>query len=233
MTETLRRTPKAAPELDEAVYDRLSKALMEGRFRAGTKLAEHKLASALGVSRERIRKALHRLAADRRIEIIPNRGAWVPSPEPAEIRAVYEAHRTLEAGVLLQLSKVVTEEILEDLEKHLQQERQAAQNGNRALSVRLSGQFHILLVDALGNEELSRFIRDLLSRSSIMVSLYEHSAQSVCGVDEHAAIVGALRKGDSMAAIALSLEHFEHVEHRLDLQEANKEPIDFEEIFSD
>lgn len=233
MTKTLQRTPKAIPELDDAVYERLSDALMEGRLKAGTKLAEHRLASALGVSRERIRKALHRLAADRRIDIIPNKGARVPSPTVEEISAVYEAHRTLEAGVLLQLGRSLTPEIVETLENHLKKEREAARRGDRASSIRLSGQFHILLVDALGNEELSRFIRDLLSRSSIMVSLYEHAAQSVCGVDEHGAIVAALKNGDAMASIALSQEHFRHVEERLDLRRADPGPADFDTIFRD
>ncbi|WP_235867026.1 GntR family transcriptional regulator [Roseibium marinum] len=231
MKQTMRRTPKSAPEIDEMVYDRLSNALMEGKLRAGTKLAEHKLADALGVSRERVRKALHRLAADRRIDIIPNRGARVPSPSAEEIRAVYQAHRTLEAGVLLQLGTSLSEAMLTSLEQHLHKERDAARANDRALSVRLSGEFHILLVDALDNAELSRFIRDLLSRSSIMVSLYEHSGHSACGVDEHAAIVEALRKGDPMSAVALSRDHFTHVQERLDFPAADSAPVNFQDIF--
>jgi DNA-binding GntR family transcriptional regulator len=228
----LRRGAKATPDLDEAVYRRISSALMEGKLKAGSKLAEHKLAEALEVSRERVRKALHRLAAERRIEIIPNRGAWVPRPSAHEIKAVYEAHRVLESGVLMRLCQSVTEEMLAKLEAHLDQERDAAVQGDRPRSVQLSGRFHILLVDMLDNDELSRFIRDLLSRSSIMVSLYEQANQSACGVDEHAEIVAALRARDPERAIALSHSHFAHVEHRLNLQDAVSAPQDFASIFA-
>ena len=61
-------------------------------------------------------------------------------------------------------------------------------------SVRLSGEFHTMLVDALGNPELSRFMRELLARSSLMVSAFEPARLSPCGVDEHAAIAAALRE---------------------------------------
>jgi DNA-binding GntR family transcriptional regulator len=215
LIERKKRIAKGDPGTDEAIHQAIGRAIMEGRLKAGTKLAEHKLAESFGVSRERIRKVLHRLAAERRIEIIPNRGARVPQPSLDEIKAVYEAHRVLEAGVLVQLVRILDDAILARLDAHLAEERLAAVNGDRAASVRLSGAFHIHLVDALGNAELSRFLRDLLSRSSVMVSVYEPANQSLCAVDEHGAIVEALRARDVPRAIDLSRHHFLHVEQRL------------------
>ncbi|MET0971740.1 MAG: GntR family transcriptional regulator [Tardiphaga sp.] len=225
------RAAKADPDKDAEIHDAIGRAIMEGRLKAGTKLAEHKLAECFGVSRERIRKVLHRLAAERRIEIVPNRGARVPQPTVAEIKAVYEAHRVLEAGVLVQLVRILDDAILARLDAHLAQERQAALNGDRAASVRLSGAFHIHLVDALGNAELSRFLRDLLSRSSVMVSVYEPASQSICAVEEHGAIVEALRARDMPSAIDLSRHHFIHVEQRLNLEFKDEPPSDLATIF--
>lgn len=214
---TRSRTAKADPETDAAIHAAIARAIMDGSLRAGTKLAEHQLAAIFGVSRERIRKVLHRLGAERRIEIIPNRGARVPQPTPDEIRAIYEAHRVLEAGVLGALVPRLDDAVLGRLDAHLAEERGAAERADRSASVRLSGAFHLLLVDALGNAELSRILRDLLSRSSVMVSVYEPASQSICGVDEHGAIVEALRARDAARAIALSAHHFQHVEQRLRL----------------
>ncbi len=218
VSERRQRTAKADPAADEAIYQAISTAILEGRLRAGTKLVEQTLAAAFGVSRERIRKVLQRLGAERRIEMVPNRGARVAQPSPGEIKAVYEAHRVLEAGVLVQLARILTDDILARLDAHLVEERAAAARGDRAASVRLSGAFHLHLVDALENEELSRFLRDLLSRSSVMVSVYEPATQSLCAVDEHGAIVEALRARDVAGAIDLSRHHFLHVEQRLKLE---------------
>lgn len=227
----IKRTAKADPDTDVAIHQAMERAIMDGRLKAGTKLAEHRLAESFGVSRERIRKVLHRLAAERRVEIVPNRGARVPQPSLADIKAVYEAHRVLEAGVLVQLVRILDDAILARLDAHLAEERQAAVVGDRAASVQLSGAFHIHLVDALGNAELSRFLRDLLSRSSVMVSVYEPASQSLCAVDEHGAIVAALRARDVTRAIELSRHHFLHVEQRLRFEPATEPVQDLGAIF--
>jgi len=226
-----RRTGKADPETDGAVYDAILRAILDGKLAAGTKLAENPLAAVFGVSRERIRKVLHRLGAERRLEMIPNRGARVPRPTLDDVRCVYEAHRVLEAGVLAQLIRALDDALLVRLDEHLAQERAAAERGDRAASVRLSGAFHIHLVDAIGNPDLSRFLRDLLSRSSVMVSVYEPATQSICAVDEHGAIVAALRARDVTRAIEVSREHFLHVESRLRVENETPAAPDVAAIF--
>lgn len=223
--------PKSGAAADEAIYGEIARAILFGEIEAGTKLPEHRLAAIFGVSRERIRKVLHRLGAERRLEIIPNRGAFVPKPTIDEVRTVYVAHRVMEAGVIAQLVHILDDGILNRLERHLVAESAAAARNDRIASVRLSGEFHLHLVDALGNSELSRFLRELLGRSSVMVSVYEPASESLCAVDEHAAIVAALRARDANRAIALSREHFEHVESRLNFERTAPRKRDLENIF--
>jgi DNA-binding GntR family transcriptional regulator len=227
-----RRSGKADPETDDKVYAAISRALMAGELKAGTKLAEPRLAQIFGVSRERIRKVLHRLGAERRLQIISNRGAYVPRPTREEMQTVYEAHRVLEAGVLHELVRKRPAEIIPRLEGHLAEERAAAVRGDRAASVRLSGAFHIHLVEALGNAELSRFLQELLSRSSVMVSVYEVASQSICAVDEHGAIVEALRAWDAERAIRLSHEHFLQVERRAQPHDNLTSPDSLTSVFA-
>src|SRR5271154_1794035 len=172
-----KRAARDGPAIDDDVHGALTRALFEGRLAPGSKLPEHRLATIFGVSRERVRKVLHRLVAERRLERIPRRGTFVPNPSPEEIRTVYGA--------------------------------------DRAASVRLSGEFHVLLVDSLKSPELSHFLRELLARSSLMVSAFEPARLSLCSVDEHAAIAEALKARNVERAIALSNEHFTHIEDRL------------------
>src|SRR5258708_15743595 len=226
-----RRTGKADPETDEVIYQAILRAIMEGKLKAGTKLVENPLAQIFKVSREGNRTGLHRLGAERRLEMTPNRGARVPRPTLDDVRSVYEAHRVLEAGVLVQLIRVLDDKLLVRLDAHLAEERLAADRGDRANSVRLSGAFHIHLVDALGNADLSRFLRDLLSRSSVMVSVYEPATQSICAVDEHGAIVDALRARAVARAIEVSRDHFLHVEGRLRLEKDASASEDLAAIF--
>ena len=206
---------RGGPSADLSVHQALSQALFEGRLAPGSKLPEHRLATIFNVSRERIRSVLHRLVAERRLVRIPQRGTFVPNPSFDEIRDVYRAHRVFEAGVLIQLAKQLEDVTLSQISAHLLQEREVASRSDRAASVRLSGEFHLLLVDSLGSVELSRFLRELLARSSLMVSAFEPARFSLCSVDEHAAILEALKSRNVERAIALSHEHFTHIEERL------------------
>jgi DNA-binding GntR family transcriptional regulator len=201
--------------VEQRVHEALSRTLLEGRLTPGAKLPEHRLAAIFHVSRERVRKVLHRLVAERRLEAIPQRGVFVPKPTVEEIARIYLAHRVFEAGVIAELTQRPNAAILDRIADHLEGERAAVERGDRAASVRLSGEFHLMLVDSLETPELSRFLRELLARSSLMVSAFEPARLSLCGVDEHAAIAAALRAGDAERAIALSGEHFRHIEERL------------------
>ena len=82
------RAPRVAQPIDESIHAAISGAILRGELKAGAKLPEHRLAGIFGASRERVRKALHRLAAERRLEIVPNRGVRVPQPTIDEVKRV-------------------------------------------------------------------------------------------------------------------------------------------------
>jgi len=73
-----RRAGKADPETDEAIYQAILRAIMEGKLKAGTKLVENPLAQIFKVSRERIRQievgALQKLQLPQRRDKL--RGFW-------------------------------------------------------------------------------------------------------------------------------------------------------------
>jgi DNA-binding GntR family transcriptional regulator len=63
--------------LHEEVAERLRALLTEGRLEPGARLNERVLCERLGVSRTPLREAFKVLAAERLIELNPNRGASV------------------------------------------------------------------------------------------------------------------------------------------------------------
>ena len=129
---TKKRAVKITPDVNEAIHGAIARAIMQGRLKAGTRLPEHRLAAIFGVSRERIRKVLHRLAAERRLELSLNRGARVPCPTIDDVKRIYEAHRVLEVGVLTQLIEIIDRGLFARLDAHLAAERAAAEQHDRA-----------------------------------------------------------------------------------------------------
>src|SRR5579863_4524650 len=82
--------------VQERVYAVLRDQLMRGGFEPGQKLKIAELASALGTSAMPVRDALNRLAAERAVESLPNRGVRVPALSKDSLQDLMEARFAVE-----------------------------------------------------------------------------------------------------------------------------------------
>lgn len=82
--------------LHEEAADRLRTMITEGRLPAGARLNERVLCDQLRVSRTPLREAFKRLAAERLIELTPNRGARVIALSRADVEELFELMGALE-----------------------------------------------------------------------------------------------------------------------------------------
>jgi len=202
-------------ETEEAVYALIARVLLSGQLTAGAQLVETRLAAVFGLSRERIRKILQRLGHERLLELVPNRGAFVASPSLTQAREIYEARRILEGGIAGRLAGRLDDAQVKALTAHGLRERAAAKAGDRACSIRLSGEFHLLLSECCGSELIERQLQELVSRTAMLVAFFESDTASSCACDEHEQIVAALCDGDAAAAIRTMHTHLSLIETRL------------------
>ncbi len=220
------------PLNEQSLYDVLSGTLLSGRLGAGTKLGEQRLATIFDVSRERVRKVLHRLGHERLIEVFPNRGAFVVNPSLQDARQVYEARRIVEGGIAWRVAGSLTREQQSQLRSHFACEEQAHRHSNRAESIRLSGAFHILLAEMTGNDFVMRQMQELVSRNSMLVALFEDDSAASCGIDEHEAILQALELHDPAGAASAMTAHLSLIETRLRPRTTGPRDSDLETIFT-
>jgi DNA-binding GntR family transcriptional regulator len=200
---------------EDAVHRVLSDALLSARIAPGAPLREVALAEVFGVSRERVRKVLQRLGAERLLELVPNRGAFAAAPSLDQAREVYEARRILEGGIVGHLAQSLDAAAAKALQAHVQQEEAAAAAGDRARSIRLSGEFHLLLGRATGNPLVVRELQHLVSRTSMLVALFEPARSMRCACEEHADILAPLCAGDGSGAMKAMQRHLALIETRL------------------
>lgn len=202
-------------DAEEAVYTTISRALLAGRLAPGTPLREPALAEVFGISRERVRKILQRLGTNRLIELVPNRGAFVAMPSLEQARDIYEARRILEVGIVGHLAPMLGDADADRLRRHLEREAEAMRADDRAESVRLSAQFHVLLAEATGNVFVVQQMQELVSRTSMLVAVYESAGAAQCGCEEHQDIFTSLLKGDGTGAGKAMRAHLSLIETRL------------------
>jgi DNA-binding GntR family transcriptional regulator len=215
-----------APDRASEIADAIVRAVVEQRLPPGTRLGEDDLGATFGVSRTIVRAALRVLARDRIVTLRPNRGASVASPSVEEARQVFHARRVVEAALIRDAAVAWTLADLAVLRGHLAAEGEALARGDRSAAIRLSGDFHLRIASLAGQDVLTGFLRELISRSALVIALYGTTRASSCGTREHDALVEALARRDGDTAAALMAAHLEHVEHDLDLARATRSAPD-------
>jgi DNA-binding GntR family transcriptional regulator len=214
---------------ENAIHRVLSATLLSGRLAPGTQLVEMRLAPIFGVSRERIRKVLQRLGHERLLELIQNRGAFVASPSLTQAREIYEARRIVEGGIVGRLAGRLSAAQAEALAEHGRREHAALKSGDRAVSIRLSAEFHILLAECAGSPFVTRELQELVSRTSMLVAFFEAPAASACACEEHEDILVALSEGDAGRSLKAMHAHLSLIETRLTPRVAPPPDLDPEE----
>ncbi|WP_319532733.1 GntR family transcriptional regulator [uncultured Cohaesibacter sp.] len=202
--------------LTNAVYDLLRKAIIEQALKPGMRLPEDTVGEQFGVSRTIVRHALVRLENQGLVVTVRNRGAFVAEPSKEEAQHVFEVRRCLETEVIRLLCERMPASGYDLLEAHIRSE-QSVKGKDGPVSIRLAGEFHVLLAEMTGNDVLARFVSEVVLRCSLIMSLYARSHSSDCAVDEHSQIVEAIRSGDASRAITIMEHHLGAVAGRAEL----------------
>lgn len=231
-TVSVRKSTAGAPELTaEEIVDRIYAAILEHRLSPGTKLGEDRLASIFNASRARIREVLARLANERVVDLIPQRGAFVAKPTVDQANDVFEARRLIEPGIVRRLVERHDAAALTRLREHLRKEAEARRLDDTRAIVRLSGEFHLLLAQLAGNAVLERSMRELSSITCLIIILYDAPTATSCRADEHSSIVEAITDRNVAEAQARMLHHLDDIQQSLKLEGASLD-ADLESIFS-
>jgi DNA-binding GntR family transcriptional regulator len=216
----------------DSIHAKIYGAIVEQRLPPGTKLGEESLGEIFGVSRTLIRRVLQRLASEHVVDSRPHRGAFVARPSVEEAREVFEARRALEAHAIDRLAHGLTPAGVERLRRHVAKERQAQAAGDRRGLIRLSGEFHLLLAELADNRAIARFLRELVSRTSLIIAVYEAPGESCCPVGEHAGLIEALASRQAGSAHQLMHAHLLGIEQRLRLDRLPERTVDLHEVLA-
>lgn len=214
----------------DEIYERIYIAILEHRLHPGTKLGEERLADIFGVSRARVREVLARLAHEQIVDLFPQRGAYVAKPTIEQARDVFEARRLIEPAVLKRLVDTLTTEKINRLRQHVELEADARRRGDKRAVIRLSGEFHTLAAELAGNSALARTMRELCMLTCLIIFLYDAPTAQSCRDDEHQMIIDAVARRDRARAEKLMLDHLDHIESSMSLDDGNGE-ADLEAIF--
>ncbi|WP_246156642.1 GntR family transcriptional regulator [Aquicoccus porphyridii] len=191
----------------------MRQAIIEQALKPGVKLPEDSIGETFGVSRTIVRNALVRLDAEGLVDIQPNRGASVAEPTIEEAYDIFDMRQCLEREVMQRLCAMDPKPIIKALKDHLaEEEKYLGKDGTR--SIRLAGEFHILLAELTGSRILANYVNEIVSRCSLILARFAQAHSAECGVEEHAEIIEAIARGDAERATTQMHSHLHGVQDR-------------------
>ena len=212
------------------VYAALFAAIVDHRLIPGTRLPEDEIGTLFGASRTIVRAALQALAHERLVTIEPNRGAQVSQPTIEEARQVFEARSLIEPRVASLAASHAGAADVATLKDHLQRENLAIASGDKGRAIALSAEFHVLIADLAEQAILAGFVRELVSRSSLVVALYWRRSDATCERHAHHELVDAIAANAGDRAADLMRSHLVDILSGLDLRPRQTQEVALSEL---
>jgi DNA-binding GntR family transcriptional regulator len=222
-----------ATPYSDPIAQAIARAVSDGRVPPGAKLGEDQLSRIFGVSRTLVRQALRQLGFTGVVTLLPNRGAFVASPSQDDIEHAYAARRLVETEIVRDAARHCTAADIRGLRAHVARQRAAEARRDRGETIRLLGEFHLLIAAIAGNPVLAGFVAQLLPRTSLMIALYDDRAVASCAVREHVALIEALAAGDAASCMRLMRGHLTTNEQRLEIAAAPAIEVDLDAALRD
>jgi DNA-binding GntR family transcriptional regulator len=200
-------TPLAATALYEQVADLLRQRILARDLEPGSWIDELKLCGELGISRTPLREALKVLAAEGLVTMKLRRGAYVTEMSERDVREAYQLLALLESDAAAEVAARATEAQLTELGGlHEALERALP---DRDAFFAANEQFHLRVLEIDGNRWRLQIVGDLrrLMKLNRHHSLFREGRLEE-SLQEHRAIVQALRRRDAAACRLLVQTHF-------------------------
>jgi DNA-binding GntR family transcriptional regulator len=143
---------RVSPPIREKVYEHLKSDILSGHYTPGEKLAEEHLAETLGVSRTPVREALHKLESEGLIKPRKKRGFIVSRDTKEEVEELFELRSILEGHTLRVISRIISEEILSQLNESIQKAEEALRRNRIEEVFKWNTRFHDTLHELVADK---------------------------------------------------------------------------------
>lgn len=205
------------------VFAQIRENILSGKYKDGMELREISLGEELGVSRTPVREALRQLELEGLVKIVPNKGAYVTSINAKDIKDIYKMRSMLEGLCARWATRYITEEQIEELEEviYLSEFYLKKKSQGKAVQVtEMDGKFHLVLYQAANSRMLSHVLRDFHKYVQVARTMSVKSEDRARkSIEEHKAILEAIKQKDEDRAELLAHEHIMNVIKNLHIEE--------------
>lgn len=147
--------------INQWVYQVLWANIIELHLKPGQLLSEIEVSDALGVSRTPAREAFIRLADDRLLEILPQKGSRITAIDLTRAKAARFVRTVVEKEVMGEACCAFAEQSLEEMRSNLARQVECCQSGDYDGFLIADNDFHRNLYRGCRREEIWSFLKRL------------------------------------------------------------------------
>lgn len=201
-------TEEAGVSLNELAYRRFKQALVTLSYKPGEYLNTAQVMNDLDMGRTPINQAIHRLANEGLLQVIPRKGVMVSPLSMDDALELIEVRLANEMLCMRLASQKITERQIATLTELNRQIEAASQERDRVRMMTLDHEFHQELAQIAGNNMLADILSVLHARAQrFWASTLSREGHMREVIDEHRAIIAALTAQDSAAAAEAAQAH--------------------------
>lgn len=206
-TTNMRVISEASP-IRRLVAEKITEAIVQGRFRPGERLIERELCELLGVSRAPLREALRELESDGLIENIPNKGPIVARISVKQAQSIYEVRATMEGLAARLFAERAGAEQIDALGRAVEEIGEVYANFSPERFIEAKSRFYAVLLAGADNEVLTQTLRSIHVRvSQLRLFSLQDPARADASIKELRSLVAHIRTRDGAAAERESIRH--------------------------
>lgn len=193
---------------NEQAYAQLKQALTTLAYKPGDYLSTASLMEELTIGRTPINHALHRLATEGLVQVIPRKGVIVAPLSINDALELVDVRMANEALCMRLAAERITKGEVQELKTLARAFEQAAARRHITEVMNLDRMFHEHIAAAARNHILAEILKVLHARSqrfwAISLAMEDHLSEVQV---EHQAIINALADGDAEASVTAVEDH--------------------------
>lgn len=199
--------------LRDQAYATITGRMLDGRLRPGQFVTQRELVAMTGLPLGAVREAIPRLEADGVLQALAQRGLQVTPADPALLRHAYQLREILEVAAVGQFTRAAPDATLAALRAaHARLLNAPGNTPDWLHAVRdADWALHEAMVAALSNPLATEAHRLLLLRIRLMAPA---SGDPAPALDEHGAILSALKRRDAGDAADALRDHLRQARQR-------------------
>lgn len=193
------------------LYRHLRAAIIRGELRPGQALSEAEVGKKYSVSRQPVREAFIKLAEERLVMVLPQRGTFVSKISVSDVLDARFVREVIEVAVAQEASTRASPESIRELRRIIEAQKQLPP-GSHDEFLALDEEFHRVLALSVGRAHAWRVIEGVKAQFDRVryLSLDDATPLSLV-ISQHSRIVDCIEAGDPIAAAAATRSHLREI----------------------